>query len=75
MKTDAIFSYVLAILEGGLSGMCFYRAGQAKEKKHKVILYIAGALWFAASVIDALTGGRELREALETGEEIGESDF
>ena len=60
---NAIFHYVLAVLEGGLSGACFYRARQSKEKKYKTLMYAASALWFASSVIDGVIGGRELRKA------------
>ncbi|MDE7262517.1 MAG: hypothetical protein K2N78_10750 [Oscillospiraceae bacterium] len=57
---NAVFHYVLAILEGGLAGGFFYCARQAKE--NKVLLHLVSALWFALSVLDALEGGRELRE-------------
>lgn len=60
---NAIFYYILAVLEGGLSGVCFCRAGKSKDRKHKAIMYTASALWFTASVIDSMVGGRELRNA------------
>lgn len=58
-----IFHYALAVLEGGLSGVCFYRAGRSEDKKYRAIMYTASALCFAASVIDSIVGGRELRNA------------
>ena len=70
---NAIFHYVLAVMEGGLSGVCCYRAGQSKDKTHKALLYAASALWFAASVIDSILGGRELRKA-KTFEKNGGND-
>lgn len=71
MKLDVILSFVLSILEGALSGVCFYRAGQTKEKKPKVLLYIASAAWFALSVLEGMEGARTLKEArmTEPGEE------
>lgn len=63
MIGNAIFRYVLSILEGFLAGACFWQAQQSEEKKHRVIMYIASALWFASSVLDSLTGGRALRES------------
>lgn len=71
MKLDVILSYVLSFLEGALSGVCFYRAGQEKEEQPKVLLYMASAVWFALSVLEGMEGTRALREARMTdpGEE------
>ena len=63
MIGNAIFHYVLSALEGFLSGACFYQAAQSEERRHKVLLYSASTLWFATSVLDALMGGRALRDA------------
>ena len=70
MNGNAVFHYVLSILEGSLSGAFFYRAGQEERKKRRILLYGVSAVWFAMSVLDALIGGDELREAkaLETND-------
>ncbi len=73
MKLDAILSFVLSILEGGLAGACFYRAGQVKEKKPKVFWYIASAAWFVLSVLDGMEGARALKEAGAAAD--GETEF
>lgn len=62
MKLEAVLSYALSIAEGALAGVCFCRAKQTREIRPKVLLYIASALSFAASVLDGLEGGRMLRE-------------
>ena len=56
MKLDAILSFVLSVLEGGLAGACVYCAGQAKEKKLKVLWHIVSAVWFVLSVLDGMEG-------------------
>lgn len=73
MKLNAILSFVLSILEGGLAGACFYRAGQEKEKKPKVLWYISSAAWFALSVLDGMEGTRALKEAKAAADE--ETEF
>ncbi len=60
---DVILSFVLAILEGGLSGAVFYYAGQEKDKKCKVLMYIASAVCFILSVLDGIEGARALKAA------------
>ncbi|MBD5150517.1 MAG: hypothetical protein HDT18_09170 [Oscillibacter sp.] len=62
MKLDTILSFVLSVLEGGLAGACFYRAGQEKEKKRKVIWHIVSAAWFVLSVLDGTEGMKALEE-------------
>ena len=62
MKLDAILSFVLSMLEGGLAGACFYHAGQAKEKKLKVLWHIVSAAWFALSVLDGMEGIGTLKD-------------
>ena len=74
MKKTAIFHYVFSALEGFLSGACFYQASRSGEKRHKVLLYAASALWFASSVLDALAGGRMLRESPELETNDGGND-
>lgn len=59
----SIFYYVLAILEGAVSGVCFYHARREREPGRRIFLFIASAGWFALSALDVLTGGQELREA------------
>ena len=66
MKTSCIIHYVLAILEAAVSGVCFYKAGQAKETRRKVFLFTASAVWFACSLVSSLQGGRKLREMKHT---------
>jgi len=62
-KKTWILQYVLAILEGAVSGVCFYRAWHVEKRTGRmVLLVIASALWFACSVLSSLQGGRELRE-------------
>lgn len=68
-KLDVILSYMLSILEGGLAGACFYRAGKTKDRKHKVLWYAASAAWFVLSVLDGAEGGRALKEARAAGDE------
>ena len=66
-----ILSFVLSILEGGLSGAVFYYAGQEKDKKCKALMYIASAVWFILSVLDGIEGARALKAVRQekTGEE------
>jgi hypothetical protein len=76
MNGNAIFHYILSILEGFLSGAFFYRAGQTENKKRRILLYGISALWFASSALDALIGGDELRDAraLETNDGGNENE-
>ena len=69
MKLDAILSFVLSILEGGLAGACFYQAGQAKEKRPKVLWYITSSVWFILSLLDGMEATRALKEAKAAAEE------
>ena len=69
MKLDAILSFVLSILEGGLAGACFYHAGQAKEKKLKVLWHIVSAAWFVLSVLEGMEGIRTLEEGKAAADE------
>ena len=66
MKTSCIGHYLLAILEGAVSGMCYCRARQAAETRSKALLFTASAVWFACSLVSLLQGGRELREMKNT---------
>ena len=59
----SIFHYVLATLEGVISGACFYHGQKEEQPMRRALLFVAGAGWFALSLLDGLTGGRELREA------------
>ena len=59
----SVFHYVLAILEGAVSGVCFFLARKEEQPKRRALLFIASAGWFVLSLLDSLTGGRELREA------------
>ena len=68
MKLDAVLSYVLAVLEGGIAGACFYRAGKTKETKRKAAWYIASTAWFVLSLLDSMTGSHKLREAREAAD-------
>jgi len=62
-KKTWILQYVLAILEGAVSGVCFYRAWHVEKRTGRmVLLLIASAVWFACSVLSSFQGGRELRE-------------
>ena len=74
-KLDAILSFVLSILEGGLAGASFYRAGQEKEKKPRVFWYIAGAAWFVLSVLDGMEATRALKEARAANEAAEFEEF
>ena len=74
MKANGIFHLVLAILEGGLSGAILYQAGQAEEKKHRLLLFVASAAWFVLSLTDSLQGVRSLRELLAQKKENGGED-
>ena len=62
MKTSCIIHYVLAILEAAVSGVCFYKAGQAKETRRKALLFTASGVWFACPLVSSLHGGRKLRQ-------------
>ena len=75
MKLDTILSFVLSMLEGGLAGACFYHAGQAKEKKLKVLWYIASAAWFVLSVLVGMEGARALKEAKAANEAAELEEF
>ena len=59
---NAVFHYVMAILEGGLSGVLFYEAEKEAQKKRKILLLIASIGWFILSLTDSLQGGEALRE-------------
>ena len=65
MKGECIFHYVLAILEGALSGAIFYRAGKTEKKKSRILLFAASAAWFVLSLTDSFQGGQALRELRE----------
>ena len=69
MKLDAILSFVLSVLEGGLAGACVYHAGQAKEKKRKVFWHIVSAAWFVLSVLDGMEGMKALEEGKAAADE------
>lgn len=60
----SIFHYVMAILEGGLSGVLLYRAGKTEEKKSRILLFVASVAWFVLSLTDSFQGGQSLRELL-----------
>lgn len=60
---DCIFHYVMAILEGGLSGAAFCEAEKETQKKRKILLLITSIGWFILSLADAFQGGMSLREA------------
>ena len=62
MNGNAIFHYVLSILEGFLSGAYFCRAEQTEDRPRKVLLYATSALWFVSSVLNSLIGGRALKD-------------
>ena len=62
MKLDAILSFALSILEGGLAGGCFYCAQQAKDRKQKVLWHIVSAAWFVLSVLEGMEGIKALKE-------------
>ena len=72
MKLNAILSFVLSILEGGLAGVCCYQGGKAENGKRKALWYITGAVWFVLSVLDGAEGSRALKEARAAAS--GESD-
>jgi len=79
MKEDcsmqAIIHYVLAILEGGLSGGFFYCAGQEKNTTRKFLLYLCSALSFTISLLDSFEGGRLWKESRKAKAlEINEGD-
>lgn len=62
---DCIFHYVMAILEGGLSGAVFYEAEKETQKKRKILLLITSIGWFILSLTDAFQGGQALRQLRE----------
>lgn len=73
---NVILSFVLAILEGGLSGAVFYYAGQEKDRKCRVLMYIASAACFLLSVLDGIEGAKALkalRQEKSGEEEVPES--
>ena len=76
MNGNAVFHFVLSVLEGFLSGAFFYRAGQEENRKRKILMHAVSAGWFALSVLDALLGGDELRtaKAPETNEDGGDDN-
>ena len=48
----SIFHYVLAILEGVISGACFYHGQKEEQPMRRALLFVAGAGWFALSLLD-----------------------
>lgn len=62
MKLDCVFHYVLAILEGALSGVLLYEAEKAEHKQRKILLYLSSAAWFLVSLADSLQGSLTLKE-------------
>lgn len=67
MKKTWIIQYVLAILEGAVSGMCFYVAWRVEKRTRRmVLLVINGVIWFANSVVSVLQGNQELKEMKKT---------
>ena len=71
---ECVFHYVMAILEGGLSGAIFYEAEKETRKKRKILLLIAGIGWFILSLTDSLQGGEALRELRKQTVEINGGD-
>ena len=61
-----VFHFVMAILEGGLSGAIFYQAEKEEEKKRKILLLIASIGWFILSLTDSWQFTRALKEAKMT---------
>lgn len=74
MKFDSIFYYVMALLEGALSGVVFYEAEKTEHKQRKILLFVASAAWFLISLVDSLQGGLALRELLEEKKALAETD-
>lgn len=65
MKSDCIFHYVMAVLEGALSGVICYQAQKTEHKERKILLFVASAAWFLVSLADSLQGSLTLRELRE----------
>lgn len=66
----AVVHYLLAILEGGLSGALFYYAGQEKLKERKVLMYLLSAGWFLLSLTESFEGGREWKKSRSAKTEL-----
>ncbi len=71
-----IFHYVLAILEGGLSGAIFYQAEKETQKKRKILLLLTSIGWFILSLTDSWQGVHGIRalKAAKTTEMNGGDD-
>lgn len=74
MKRNAVLSYILAVLEGGLAGACCYQAGTETCRKRRALWYICGAGWFGLSLMDSLEGSKSLKEAANPGENLEQID-
>ena len=69
MKFDCIFHYVMALLEGALSGVLFYEAEKTEHKQRRILLFITSAAWFLLSLADSFQGGLALKELRAVKEE------
>lgn len=70
MKLDCILHYVMAILEGAVSGVLLYEAEKAEHKPRKILLTITSAAWFLISLADSFQGGLALQELRAAKEEV-----
>ena len=76
MLAKCIFHYVLALLEGGLSGVLLYEAEKEETQKRRLLLLFTSIGWFILSLADAFQGGDALRELREQKEyEVDGGDY
>ena len=69
-----IFHYVMAIMEGALSGVLFYEAEKETHKKRRILFLIASMGWFILSLVDSFHGMDALKELREKDELINVED-
>ena len=69
-----VFHLVMAILEGGLSGVILYQAEKEEEKKRKILLLISSIGWFILSLTDSWQSIHALKEAKMTETNGGDNN-
>lgn len=59
MKLEILLSYLLSILEGALSGVCFYEAEREECPWRKFVGCLLGAVFFVLSLLESIEASRK----------------
>lgn len=60
MKLEILLSYLLSILEGALSGVCFYEAEREECPRKKFVACLVGAVFFVLSLLESVEATRKV---------------